>query len=117
MASISNNGIITLQRGDCFRAPIYINLGSKSFPEYYELNDYDTIYISICEPSKEFEDGIIKRVITKEQFDLEKHAWLILNSEDTVNLLPGTYYYEIKIKLYDNLSVFTVVPRRKFIIL
>lgn len=116
MTNISNNGLITMNRGDTFSYPIYINLSNKAHTEWYLLDKDDTIYISVCEPNAIFEHGIIRKVLTKDDFDIEKRAWFKLSSAETENLLPGTYYYEIKIKLFNG-SVSTIVPRKKFIIL
>ena len=116
MTNISNNGIITIHRGDTFQAPILINIGTKINPEFYALDDRDVVYISICEPNQLFEDGLIRRIVTQEQFDFERHAWLNLSSEDTSNVKAGVYYYEIRIKLVDD-TVAVIVPRKKFIVL
>lgn len=116
MATVSENGIITLNRGDTFSAPILINIGTKMAPVFYDMDNNDTIYISICEPEQMFEYGIIRRIVTSDMFDYDHHAWFTLTSEDTSKLHSGTYYYEIKIKLSNDVVV-TIVPRKKFIIL
>ena len=40
MFEISNEGNITLNRGDSFKTPIFINKGTEIEPNRYELTEY-----------------------------------------------------------------------------
>lgn len=47
MLTISNRGIITVNRGDDFSVPLFINQGTKLNPERYELKIGDEIYVGV----------------------------------------------------------------------
>ena len=113
------NGIITMNRGDTFYMPLYINIGSKIDVEYYTPEDEDKIYFAVEEYNQPFECALIRKVFDSNDVE-DDHLVLQLTSEDTQLLLPGEYYYEIKYchKLDDEHEfIDTIVPRRKFIIL
>ena len=122
MISIVNN-IITMNRGDTFSMPLQINTGTKYAPEYYIMTSNDTIYFALEEYNQKFENALIRKV-----FDINNvvdgNVLIKLESEETQNLLPGEYYYEIKMKhiAHDDFDlpheyIDTIVPRRKFIII
>lgn len=121
---ISNNGIIVINRGDNFSTQLYVNKNTAGSPEPYPfIQDKDKVYLSVCEPQQSFMEGIIRK-----EFDpsLDDDNNLIVNillePKDTINILPGTYYYEIKAKLFsrddeEDFIIDTVVPKRKLVIL
>jgi len=115
---ISNNGIIVINKGDTFYAPLFINIGDECTPERYILTEDDTVYFAICEPNQVFERGVIRKIYTANNLNEDGDVEIILNPEDTENILPGTYYYEIKLRVVrgDQEIVDTIVPRRKFVI-
>lgn len=115
MVSISDNGIITMYRGDTFQVPMRINTGSKLDPIWYEVQPGDTIYFSVCEPNQLFEEALIRKMVTSANQDIDKNIYIYLDPTDTQNVVPGTYYMEAKIKL-TNGKIATIVPRRKFFI-
>lgn len=119
MTSISNNFIITMNSGDYFDYPLFINAGNEMMPLRYVLEDDDKVYFSIVEPNQSFEFGIVRKLFTKENLNRFGDVEVILNSSDTYNLLPGTYYYEIKLSIVrDNKEYLeTIVPRRKLYIM
>ena len=118
-----NNNIITMNRGDTFSMPLHINIGTKYAPEYYVLTEEDKIYFALEEYNQPFEFALIRKVFDIN--DVKDDCVVIkLDTSDTELLLPGTYYYEIKLKhtyLDDNdieqEVIDTIVPRRKFIII
>ena len=122
MVSI-NNDIISMNRGDSFRMPVLINVSDKTSPIYYNITESDTIYFALEEYNQEFENALIRKVFDIE--DTENNIlYITLNSGETIFLLPGEYYYEIKLKheYYDGFGrkqefIDTIVPRKKFIIL
>ena len=117
------NGIITMNRGDTFSMPLVINTGTKFAPNYYTITSKDTIYFAIEEYNQPFEHAIVRKVFTTE--DLKDGDVLIkLTSKDTQFLLPGEYYYEIKLRHVENEGeeneeeyIDTIVPKRKFVII
>ena len=119
MHKIAENGIITLNAGDAFFAPLYLNCGTNLEYKRYVLTDKDTIYFSIMKPHQSFEHGIIRKIYTAENLDKNGDVVISLNSTDTEDLKPGTYYYEIKfLTIRKNVEyVDTVVPRKKLYIL
>ena len=116
MIRIANNGFITIHRGDSFNYPIYINIGTNLNPKEYLLHEDDIIYFSICEPNKEFEQGIFRRKYTNKDFTYDHKCHVVLEPNDTKDLLPGVYYFEIRAKLFTG-NIVTITPRKKFIIL
>jgi len=115
---ISNNGIIVINRGDTFSMPISINIGTDANPDYYILTGEDKIYFSICEPNQDFNDGVVRKILTAADETSEGDLELVLQPSDTQNILPGTYYYEVKLRIVniENDIVKTIIPRRKLII-
>lgn len=120
---VSNNGIIVINRGDNFSTQLFINRGESGTPENYVLSQWDRVYFSICEPNQPFEAGVVRKIFTHDNVTEDNAVEISLKPSDTINLLPGTYYYEIKLKLvYDETDaengfiIDTIVPRRKLVI-
>lgn len=119
MFKIANNGIITITKGDTFRLPLFINMGNEFTPYRYELTENDKVYVGVMEPNKSFEQAIIKKMYTKNDLNENGDVEVKFESKDTYFLLPGTYYYEIKVEItYQGSNhINTIVPKTKFIIL
>lgn len=121
--TVSKNGIITLHRGDTFTIPISVNIGSGSHPEYYTLKGNDTLYFAVLEPGQKWENAIIKKVLTANNVIGDSEPLIHFYSEDTEHLVPGNYYYEVKLqRMAENCRdgfehVDTIIPRTKFIIM
>ena len=123
MFNIAKNGIITITRGDSAETSLYINTGTELKPVITRLGKNDKIYLGVMEPNQLFEDALIKKVYTYKDHTDEKDPYLTISfdCEDTENLLPGVYYYSIKLyRPGDGLTtkdrIDTIVPKRKFII-
>lgn len=120
MYSMSNNGILTMTRGDTIKLPLFINAGDNTQPVRYCLRNLDTIYFGVMEPNAPFEHSLIRKVYTKDDLNQYGDIEVVLSLNDTQYLQPGTYYYEAKLLLKRNAEdkgvVDTVVPRRKLII-
>ena len=97
MFTISNNNIITMSRGDEFTTPIFINWGTQMVPVRYKLQEYDILYFNLYEPNAFEPNALLRKIYTYE--DLNKYGDVVLDfkTENTIDLLPGLYYYEIKI--------------------
>ena len=120
MFNVSRNGIITMNRGDTWDTPLFLNLGTSLEPTPFIPSKNDFIYFGLMEPNQPFECAIVKKTFTNKDFDEETLCLtLSFSSCDTENLLPGTYYYEIKLCINQGTAVeevHTIVPKTKFII-
>lgn len=119
--NISLNNIIIINRGDTFTFDFTIY--DENSPEgRYILKDDDALYFGIMLPHQPFEDGIIRKKYTKEDCDEMGNLTITLRPEETLNLLPGTYYYAIKLHKHTDDEedyideVITVINKTKFII-
>lgn len=119
MVNISNNGIVTMNKGDTFKFPLLINVGDMFTPIRYELTENDKVYFALLEPNQPFEEALIRQVYTYEDVNEDGDIVIKLNSKDTSDLLPGLYYYTIKLQtMPENEEIVnTIIPRRKFILL
>lgn len=146
MLTISNNGIITVNRGDDFSVPLFINRGTELAPVRYVLKDDDEIYLGIFSAGADylldtdgtkffiedeitylgipeidtyFENAVVRKTFTKD--DLNENGDVILKFAhvDTRFLLPGNYYYQIRAKITkdDEEYINTVVRKTAFIVL
>jgi len=114
---INDGNIISITRGDDFFVPLFINCGKKVCPQNYHMQPYDALYVSVMEPNQPFDQGVIRQVITSDELARTEDGLYMLHfySEDTENLLPGRYYLEIKLRLYNN-NICTIVNKAKFYI-
>ena len=120
MFNITNNNIITVNRGDSVEFDILPNIGTVLEPDCYVLQENDKIYFGVMEPTDKFEDGLIRKVYTSlDQKAATKAITIKLQSTDTEYLLPGTYYWSVKLEIFtiNGNKVSTLIPRRKFIII
>lgn len=124
MIDLSRNGIIEVNRGDSFELPLFINQGTDITPVRYNMkNSNSEVYVGVMEPNQPFERAIIRKKYTKDDVNENGDIVIKFSSNDTVCLLPGKYYYQIKIKLYNNYdnnkedcNINTIVPMTQFII-
>ena len=66
MLTISNNGFISLTRGDSFTVPLFINRGTVFHPRRYYIADNPNaaVYLGVMEPNQPFERAIIRKKYT-----------------------------------------------------
>ena len=103
MYNITMYGQIEMNRGDSFKAPLFINCGDKANPIQYELTESDVIYFAVMEANQRFEDAIIKKIYNIHSDKDDNNNIIIgLSPEDTYNLYTGKYYYTVKIKHQTN---------------
>ena len=108
------NNIITMIRGDSLTLEIALNDGKTA----YELADSDIVYFGLMDPGQLFEDALVKKkgYLT----DINDNGKLVfeLSPDDTLDLLPGKYYYSIKLHINhgNEDKVITLVNKTKFII-
>ena len=146
MLTIANNGIITVNRGDDFSVPLFINRGTELAPVRYVLSTDDEVYLGIFsaganylldtdgtkffiedeitylgipEIDTYFENAVVRKTFTKD--DLNENGDVILKFAhvDTRFLLPGNYYYQIRAKITKDGEEYinTVVRKTAFIVL
>ena len=93
-----NSDIITINRGDTLNLTYFINAGTPVCPARYELQGDDKLYFGVMYPNHYWEQSLIKKVFTAESPKTRFGDVIItLNSEDTEYIVPGTYYYRIKL--------------------
>lgn len=97
MFNISSNGIVTVNRGDSFEFPITLNIGDSMNRQNYILTGNDVIYFGVMEPNQPFENAIIRKMVTANDL-VENNVIVRFWPEDTVCLLPGKYYYQVKLE-------------------
>lgn len=111
---------IFMNRGDSGQFPLIINLGTPMNPIIHKLDNNDTVYLAIEEPNQPFEDAIVKKVYAPGDRVLDANGDLIIKikPDDTVALMPGKYYYEIKLVsiIEEEMNVNTIVPQTRFTI-
>ena len=119
--TISNNGIIHVNRGDSFVLNFNINVGNSLSPEYHIMGPQDVIYVGVMEPNQPFECAIIRKKFTYEDFLAQGASSIYFRPEDTQCLLPGKYYYQIKWEhqdtVFNRTNVTTIVDKTLFYIL
>lgn len=123
---MTRNNIIILNRGDTYEFDLTID-DDTSVDGRYHLQGDDTIYLGIMDPGQPFEDALVRKSFTVEDVDLNGNLTIIIEPMDTLDLLPGTYYYAVKIHLqHENIhpetgellgyidKVHTVINKTKF---
>ena len=119
--TISNDNIITLSRGDTVNLPLFINEGSDLLPILYELKDNDKLYLGVMEPNQPFERAIVKKIFTNQSKKDQNNLILIkLEYEDTRELIPGKYFYQIKLRKQnedETYDIHTIVDKTLLLII
>lgn len=119
--NIFNKNIITINRGDTYSFDFTINDASSPTSRYILSND-DVLYFGLMDPHQPFEHALVKKRFTKDDCDEAGNLVITIRPEDTLDLIPGVYYYSIKLhRLADTDEdyideVITVINKTKFII-
>lgn len=120
MFNVSLNGIVTVNRGDSFELPIVLNIGNSMDKVEYTLRPTDCLYLGIMEPNQPFETAIVRKKLTYADLNEDEETVFRFWPEDTCCLLPGKYYYQVKIQTLDEATgrydVETVVDKTLFYI-
>ena len=117
MATNVSNNIIQLTRGDSVRYPLFINAGSDMNIVRYELHDNDRVYFALMEPNQPFECALVKQIYSKDDLNDYGDIVIKLTPDDTAALIPGKYYYQIKLRKYiaeNDYEVITVIDKTEF---
>lgn len=118
MFTKSKNNVISMVRGDSASFYVTLNLGTVIEPNNYKLKLGDKVYFGVMEAHQSFEDAILTKVLTIDDVDEEGDVLITLEPTDTEYLLPGNYYYSVKLEINQlgNYRVQTIIPKRKFIL-
>ena len=116
--------IIKMNRGDTYEFNLTIDDEGSENGKYL-LQGNDTVYFGIMEPNSAFEQSLVKKIYTEEDRDKDGNIFITIEPEDTEHLLPGVYYYSVKLEVdhengetYESIhKVITVINKTKFIIL
>lgn len=119
MSTNVSNNMIELTRGDSARYPLFINMGTDLYPMRYKLGERDELYLGIMEPNQPFECALVKKKYTNADIKLDNcdNILIKIEPEDTVALIPGKYYYQIKLRKYteyDDYDVITIIDKTEF---
>ena len=121
--------IVSMNRGDTYT--LYVDAFLDVYQdEEYTLTDNDAIYFGLMDPNQHFEDALVRKKLTAADLEDPQGPFPItLEPEDTVDLMPGRYYYMVKLKQdhiehYDDptmpdehiQSVTTIIDKSKFVI-
>lgn len=131
MFNISKNNIISMNRGDSGSFSIQINIGTELEPIIYSLKPKDKVYFGVMEPNQKFDCSYIMKTYTIDDIQEDNFIDIKLIPSDTEYMLTGTYFYEIKLYVYnsplidpetnteikDMSDVYTIQPKRKFVIM
>ncbi len=119
MVRIADNGNITMNRGDTFTLPLFINQGTELEPIRFYIKDHPgtKVYLGVMEPNQCFENAILRKTFDS-QSPINTEGDLLINFEinDTLYLHPGIYYYQIKV-LIDGELLQTIIPKTPFYIM
>ena len=121
MLEISNNGIITITKGDYAEIPLFLNQGNQLYPIRYSLQKDQQSYITfaIMRPNEIFERAVVNKTITASSPHTGQHdAVIVLKPEDTLRLMPGKYFYSVRLNLFQHghYCQHTLIPERMFFI-
>ena len=115
MLALTSIGQVRLTRGDTLILPIQINQGDNMCPILYELAPKDEVYFALMEPNQPWEQAILKKKFGFEDM-VDGVIPLKLKPADTMCLLPGLYYYQVKVRIYQDgeYIVNTIIPKTHF---
>ena len=126
MALRAINDIVVINRGDSFDLDFIIN-DPESDSNEYVMSGNDAVYFGLMDPHQPFEYALVRKKYTAADLDEEGILTIEIKPEDTLDLVPGVYYYQIKLLMdHDeqdeegNIThvnrVATVINKTKFII-
>lgn len=120
------NNIIVMNRGDTYEFDLTI-ADEASIDGRYHLQGNDALYLGIMDPGQPFERALVRKKYTVDDVDIDGNLLAKLKPEDTLDLLPGKYFYAVKLHInhteldaqlnsYNIDKVVTVINKTKFII-
>lgn len=108
---VTSNNIIRMYKGDSFFAGLYLNKGTLIDPVRYELTENDQVYFGVAEVNQQFSKSLIRKIYDKNSPVTDQgNIQIELTPDETQYLLPGTYYYSIKVVTKTIVTTTTVDP-------
>lgn len=113
MFDISNNGIITMTKGDSIKIKLIIRYANNDKTILYDLKEDDKVFFYLQESDRpELEYSLIIKELTNKDV-VKNNVEINLDSEDTINIPEGYYKYQIKLFTGSG-EVNTLVTRKPF---
>lgn len=98
-SSVKNlNNVIVLNRGDSFSFDLTLK-DETSENGRYKLQGNDVVYFGLMDPHQPFETAWVRKRYTAEDCDEAGNLVIELSPKDTIALIPGVYYYSVKLKM------------------
>lgn len=110
--------VIQVVRGDDFSFVLNVE-DQNSENGNYILNENDVLYLGVTLPHQPFENALIKKRYTKRDQDKDGNIIASIDSKDTIDLIPGVYYYSVKLRQNANTEfekITTVIYKTKFVL-
>ena len=110
--------VIQITRGDDFNFVLNVEDPSSDNGNYM-LKENDAFYLGVMLPHQPFEHAILKKKYTKATQNSDGNIIATIKASDTLDLLPGVYYYSVKLRCNidtEQEMVTTVINKTKFII-
>lgn len=133
MFTISNDGIIVINRGDTFSCPLVINSLVQDVTSRYVLTKNDILTFSIYYPETHYYSNGVNTVALRHIYSNdggEGHISYTLNEyndlpilftkEEMSTLVAGNYYYEVKLQYTDADKLNrldTIIEKKKMLVL
>ena len=97
MFILKNNNKIIINRGDSgkFTLSPFIRNGLTNYN--YVFNPEDEVYLGVMEPNQIWEEALIKKKYDYKDVKEDGTIDILFDSKDTQCLIPGLYYYQIKL--------------------
>jgi hypothetical protein len=111
---IASNNIIVMNRGDSFE----FKLSPQTLGNYaeYVLTGDDTLYFGLMDPGQYFEDALVRKEFDSLDCTTLNDLVIKLEPDDTLDLLPGKYFYAVKLHLdHPELNSLTQRPTGQYI--
>lgn len=123
MLEISNNGIISINRGDYAEFPLFINQGNKMYPIRYSLirdrKNNSNVLFTVRSYNQTLQNASIRKTYNlNSPHSDQRDLIIVLKPEDTINLMPGKYFYSITLNLFQHghYCQKTIIPEKLFFI-
>lgn len=111
---VNKNNVISMNRGDYAEIPLYFKEGKFPYNTPITMTDDDVLFFGLMDPNQHFEHALLKKEYTgSSTIDKDGKFLLVLEPEDTLELMPGTYFYEIKLLTKDS-KIYTLMQKTRF---
>jgi hypothetical protein len=121
-----SNKIISINRGDSYEFTVFIPEKADASKAYKLKENQDVVYFAVMCPHQPFEKSRLVKGYTVEEQNDKGEITIVIEPNDTRRLLPGIYYYTVKLQrggtldiiddFDDALEVRTIIERTKFIV-